>query len=152
MNSIFARYLVIFFRWPVIVGLLLIGAASCNPAQAQQIVPIETIHGEAGQSIDQFARQIRKRIGRLSGRKQAEVCGAIYLRNGVYGVDLGYTRQDLACAMDRTDGFTGQTIHTHPTYSHGLFSDNDYAAGPGYLVVNGELHHQSGRGTERRVR
>lgn len=31
------------------------------------------------------------------------------------------------------------------------FSTDDYAAGPGYLVVNGRLYFQAGRGTQREV-
>lgn len=134
--------------------LLLVGISSCDPAQAQTpvaIKPIETLTGTEGQTMDEFARQIRRRVHRLSHRYNGEVCGAIYQRNGVYGVEIVTTRSDLSCSMVQPADFTGHTIHTHPNHSHGLFSEQDYRQGPGYLISEGVLYHQQGRGTERNV-
>lgn len=137
----------------VISLLLLVGISSCDPAHAQApaIQTIETLTGTEGQTMDEFARQIRRRMHRLSHRHGGEVCGAIYLRNGVYGVDVVTTRSDLSCSMVQPADFTGHTIHTHPNHSHGLFSEQDYRQGPGYLISEGVLYHQAGRGTERNV-
>lgn len=133
--------------------LLLVGVSSCDPAHAQavKVVPIETHTAEPGMSLDDFAKSIRKRVSRLGHRESAEVCGAFYQRGGVYGVELVTSGRDMECVMDTPADFTGVTIHTHPVTSPGLFSEHDYNAGEGYLVLKGVLYHQRGKGTARRV-
>lgn len=128
-------------------------ALLANPAHvgASEIHTIETLTGTKGQTMDEFAREIRRRVHRLSHRHNGEVCGAIYQRNGVYGVTVVTTKNDLACSMSVPEGYTGHTIHTHPNHSVGLFSEQDYRQGPGYLISDGVLWHQEGKGTERPV-
>lgn len=139
-------------RNSLIVAALLWGASSCDPAAAAQpIKAVETIKGTSGQSLDQFALSVRKRFAQLAYRSGSEVCGAIYQRDGVFAVDVVTTRNDMACSMVQPEDFTGHTIHTHPVESHGLFSEQDYRSGAGYLVTGRHLYHQAGKGTERKV-
>lgn len=134
------------------LAIMILIAPVVIQAKEATIYYLETREGVSGQTMDEFARSIRKRVSRLSHRNSAEVCGAIYLRDGRYGVDLVTTKNDMDCNMETPEGFTGVTIHTHPVTSPGLFSDNDYAAGEGYLVVTGNLYHQNGKGTVRKLR
>ncbi|WPJ54340.1 hypothetical protein RCIP0075_00018 [Klebsiella phage RCIP0075] len=133
--------------------LLLVGMSSCDPAhaQARKVFPIETHTAQPGMTLEDFAKAIRKRVSRLGHRESAEVCGAFYQRDGVYGVKLVTSGREMECVMDTPADFTGVTIHTHPVTSPGLFSEHDYAAGEGYLVLKGVLYHQRGKGTARRV-
>lgn len=139
----------------IISLLLLVGMSSCDPAQAapreRVIQSIESHVAAPGMSVEEFAKSLRKRFSRLGHRESAEVCGAIYRRDGVLGVEIVTVGRGLECQMDVPEGFTGITIHTHPNTSPGLFSDHDYNAGEGYLILNTVLYHQNGRGTARRV-
>lgn len=127
-------------------------SVSPNGIPEREIRPIETIVATASMSVDDFAMSIRKRVSRLSHRESSEVCGAFYMKNGVLAVDLVTSKRDMECVMYKPDGFINVTIHTHPVTSPGLFSEHDYDSGEGYLVVTGNLYHQNGKGTVRKLR
>ena len=104
-----------------------------------------------------------------------EACGRIAVKDGAYSVILQTSGIQIWCDSNLIyNGWTdtGETIHSHPdTPKNGVlrltaktrqaigisdafrkikrhaFSEGDYAI-PGYLVDNGKLFYQNGKGTE----
>lgn len=106
-----------------------------------------------------------------------EACGQVCVGERT-GIVITTSQAQGGCAVvDRCPGANmlpiGQTIHTHPQMRHykvtradailsnfkhrvgvrvsgdpGKYSDTDFEGGPGYLVTEGKLLHQQGRGTE----
>lgn len=129
-----------------ITALLLIAASFSGSAQSLTKV------SEPGQTIDQFVFSIRKDVATFSRRNlDKEVCGMIQQKNDLFIVDL-VVGDRSGCSMPRVDNFSGHTLHTHPYEAIPGFTTVDVESGPGYMIWRNEVHHQSGKGTERRVR
>ena len=107
-----------------------------------------------------------------------EACGRIAVKDGAYSVILQTSGIQIWCDSNLIyNGWTdtGETIHSHPdTPKNGMlrlnqktrqavgtsdpmrrikrhtFSEGDYTI-PGYLVDNGKLFYQNGKGTETEI-
>ena len=139
------------------------------------------VHAPAGTSETQFARKIGRGLQRFTNRTGTEACADLCRSpQGAWGAIPVSIGAHAACSTLREcpEGMTpvGRMIHSHPDaagfepnavdfalrnkpliegmwWNAGdptLFSDADYAE-PGYLVVQGHLYFQAGRGTERRL-
>lgn len=129
--------------------LLLVGISSCDPAHA---TPAGYFQSEAGQTLDQFVMASRKGIMAFSRENRSrEVCGMIQERGGIYSVQL-VPGGAYSCEMPVVPDFSGHTVHTHPFDAAPGFSAADFASGPGYLIWRGNVSHQSGEKSVRRVR
>lgn len=137
MNSIFIRYLYVFFRWPIIVAALLVAASSCHCAAASGL---GQYHSEAGETRDAFVVRIAGEVFSYTEATGHEVCGAIYTTDTGYTVSVETSHRNDECALP---GDTSVYLHTHPINQGLGFSRADYVR-PGYLITGKSVKFQAG--------
>jgi hypothetical protein len=138
-----------------------------QPLRASDVTMLLDIESEEGETKDAFAARVGVVLTGFTYSTGHEACGVIAEQAGRYSVVLTTEHSPVRCTSIRyLSGWTptDETIHSHPFSDmngriEGIeqrarrhsFSKYDYAAGPGYLVDNGKLFHQRGRGTKRFV-
>lgn len=117
------------------------------------VTQAQTFQSAPGESLDSFIVRIAKDVTKLSrASRNVEVCGAIEKVDNVFRVTMT-TGEKFRCEFSIGEGFTGQSLHTHPVNADMGFSDHDYSVGPGYLIQRGMVLHQDGSAkTVRRVK
>lgn len=164
--------------WPVVPDLSRVGRGERVPlVEVRTVLPLD---GESRIETIARAGAIAEGYTRQSGFEAcALVCENA---QGQVGLRLTTSFSQVACRMRHEQascpaGFanTRTTLHSHPlvlevranpvdavyagqrrgrrieVHPHG-FSDQDYRAGPGYLMAMGRLLYQEGPGTDREIR
>ena len=152
--------------------ILILLALISFDASARQIMEFESQQAE---SKEQFIIRVGTFLKGWTTDNGVEACGRIAEKDGAYSIILQTNDIQIWCDSNliyRGWNDTGETIHSHPdTPKNGrlmltmktrqaigisdafrkikrhAFSEGDYAI-PGYLVDNGKLFYQNGKGTE----
>lgn len=167
-------------KWIVVILLVLTGIAFyTQPARADDSpFIVGEFTSQPGESKDAFVTRVAKPLLAWTVANEMEACGAIAEKDGLYSIILTTQNSQLRCdaiAVYRGWTFIQETLHSHvqklrititartAALSKGRnmegdlfriqdgYSPADYKAGAGYLVNNGQLLYQHGKGTQRVV-
>lgn len=146
--------------------------------QAEMVTIVISTEGE---TKEDFLRRAGGLMEGYTARTGFEACASVCQSSTRTGVFITSSKAHAYCAVtERCPSSnmvnTGESIHSHPqetlyvvndndaifsNFRHkrgdrkrvkpNLFSDQDYAGGPGYLITAGELRYQQGEGNERVV-
>lgn len=129
--------------WAGAIAALL---AIWSPGEASEPVPPGyAVAGHSGETMDELVVRAARSLEMLGKRKNAEVCGTIAQAGDAYQLTVTSIGSNVHCSVRSTAGTV--LFHTHVDYMGSRFSPADYAV-PGYMIRNGRICWQSGRGTE----